>query len=371
MVSVSILIPCLNEFAFIRGCLASVLGFDTPDGTEIREILVIDGGSADGTRDLVNDMAMSDQRINLLNNPGRIQSTALNIALRVATGDYVLRLDAHSSYPANYLALALDTSVRSGCENVGGLFITQPRGADYRAAVVQALTTHKFGVGDAGFRTGAKEGPADTVPYGFFRREVFDRVGLFDERLVRAQDYEMNKRIAAAGGCIWRNPLIQVNYYAQPDLVSFLKKQIIHEAPYNAYMWYLAPYSFAARHAVTGVFAAGVLGGLILTPISPTLRIVFLSVMGLYFTIAVASAIQQAIRYREPRHAIALPVAFFLYHFLHGVGLLGGLLRLIAGTAPVQRVDEPWPGAGRFRAWPISKPHTESVASAPSEAVKD
>jgi glycosyltransferase involved in cell wall biosynthesis len=371
MVSVSILIPCLNEFAFIRGCLASVIGFETPDGTQIREILVIDGQSTDGTRDIVDEIALGDRRIMLLDNPGRIQSTALNIALRVASGDYVLRLDAHSSYPANYLAQALETSVRTGCENVGGLFITQTRGSGYRAALVQALTTHKFGVGDAGFRIGAQEGPADTVPYGCFRRDVFDRVGLFDERLVRAQDYEMNKRILAAGGCIWRNPAIQVKYYAQPDLISFLRKQIIYEAPYNAYMWYLAPYSFAARHAITGVFAAGVLGGLFLSPISPTVRIIFLSVMGIYFAIALASGIQQAIRYREPRHVIALPGAFFLYHFLHGIGLLGGLLRLLTRTAPVQKVHEPWPGAGRSRAWPISKNPSKRAVSAASEAVKD
>lgn len=354
MVSVSILIPCLNEFHFIRGCLASVLEFNMPNGAALREVLVIDGGSTDGTPDIVREIAASDVRVQLLNNPGRIQSTALNIALRVASGDYVLRLDAHSSYPANYLALCFETSLRTGCENVGGLFVTQMRGSGYGASLVQALTTHKFGVGDAGYRTGAKEGSADTVPYGFFRREMFDRIGLFDERLVRAQDYEMNQRILAAGGCVWRNPAIQVKYYAQPDLYSFIRKQIVHEAPYNAYLWYLAPYAFAVRHAITGVFAFGVLGGLALSPLSVRVRMIFVSVMAVYFAIALGSAIQQAIRYREPRHVLFLPFAFFLYHFLHGVGLLAGLVRLLTRTAPVQKVGEPWPGAGRFRAWPIT-----------------
>lgn len=353
MVSVSILIPCLDEFHFIRGCLASVLEFNMPEGAELREVLVIDGGSTDGTPDIVREIAASDARVQLLNNPGRIQSTALNIALSVASGDYVLRLDAHSSYPTSYLALCLETSLRTGCENVGGLFVTQMRGSGYGAALVQALTTHKFGVGDAGYRTGAQEGPADTVPYGFFRRELFDRIGLFDERLVRAQDYEMNQRILAAGGCVWRNPAIQVKYYAQPDLFSFIKKQIRYEAPYNAYMWYLAPYAFAPRHAISGVFAAGVLGGVILSPFSPAIKTVFLYILALYFAIAIASAAQQARRYREVRHVLFLPFSFFLFHFFHGIGLLGGLLRLMTRTAPVQKVTEPWPGAGRFRAWPI------------------
>src|SRR4029078_4268271 len=99
-------------------------------------------------------------------------------------------------------------------------------------------------------------------------RALFDRIGLFDERLVRAQDYEMNQRIVAAGGCVWRNPAIQVKYYQQPDLSSFIRKQILYEAPYNAYLCYLAPYAFAVRHAITGVFAFGVLGGVVLSPFS-------------------------------------------------------------------------------------------------------
>lgn len=352
MISVSILIPCLNEFHFIRKCLTSVLDFGVPSGTELREILVIDGGSTDGTQNIVGDMAQSDPRIRLLQNPGRIQSKALNTALRVASCDYIVRLDAHSSYPRNYLTLTLETSLRTGCENVGGLFITQQRGGRYAAAVVQALTTHAFGVGDAGYRTGAREGPADTVPYGCFRRDLFDRIGLFDERLVRAQDYEMNRRIVAAGGHVWRNPAIHVQYYPQPDFLSFIRKQVVLEAPYNAYMWYLAPYAFAMRHAITGVFALGVLGGVALSPFSATVKLIFLAVMAIYFAIAIVSAVQQAIRYREPRHVVVLPLGFFLYHFLHGCGLLAGVARLITGTAAVQKVREPWPGAGRFRAWP-------------------
>jgi len=352
MNSVSILIPCLQERDFIRPCLESVRAFDVPADAELLEILVIDGGSTDGTCDIVLDLAKTDPRIRLIDNPGRIQSTGLNIALRIASGEYIVRLDAHSSYPRDYLALTLETSLRTGCDNAGGLFITQPRGSSYQSALIQALTTHKFGVGDAGYRTGAAEGPADTVPYGCFRRELFDRLGPFDERLVRAQDYEMNRRIIAAGGCVWRNPAIRVTYFPQPDFRSFIRKQVVYEAPYNAYLWYLAPYAFAPRHAITGVFAFGVLAGLALSPFSGTVKAVFLAIMALYFALAIAAGIQQAIRYRQPRHVVFVPLAIFLYHFLHGMGLLAGLFRLATGTAPVQKVREPWPGAGRLRAWP-------------------
>jgi hypothetical protein len=114
----------------------------------------------------------------------------------------------------------------------------------------------------------------------------------------------------------------------------------------------LAPYAFASRHAITGFFAAGVLGGLCLGPLTHWIQFPFLAVMALYAILAAGSACQQAVRYREPWHALLLPGCFFLYHFLHGLGVLGGLARLVTGTSPVQKLKEPWPGAGRFRAWP-------------------
>ena len=336
MHSVSILIPCYQERNFIRPCLESVLAFELPEGAEI-EVLVLDGMSNDGTREIVREISASDDRVRLVDNPRRTQSAALNLGIPMARGEYIMRLDAHSVYPPNYLALTLETALRTGADNTGGAVATLRRGEGYQSALVQALTTHKFGVGDSGFRTDAPEGPADTVPYGFFKREIFGKVGLFDERLLRAQDYEMNRRIIHNGGRIWMNPKIQVHYFQQPDLSSFIRKQIVHEAPYNAYMWYLAPYAFTPRHAVTGVFAFGVLAGLALSPFSRIVRLAFGAVMLLYFALAILAGIQQAMRYREPLHVIFAPIGFFLFHFLHGIGILIGLGRLVTRTSPVQR----------------------------------
>ena len=350
MHSVSILIPCYQERNFIRACLESVRSFDLLPGTSV-EIIVLDGMSTDGTRDIVSEIAAQDARVTLVDNLKRTQSAALNLGIPLARGEYLMRLDAHSVYPKDYLALTLETAVRTSADNTGGTVATLRRGTGYQSALVQALTSHVFGVGDSGFRTDAAEGPADTVPYGCFKREVFEKIGLFDERLLRAQDYEMNRRITASGGTVWMNPKIQVQYFQQPDLPSFIRKQVVHEAPYNAYLWYLAPYAFTPRHAITGVFATGVIAGLILSPFSSVIRWIFLAVMAVYFLLAIISGLQQAIRYREPRHVLFAPIGFFLYHFLHGVGVLIGLLRLATHTAPVQGKPEPWPGAGRFRAW--------------------
>jgi glycosyltransferase involved in cell wall biosynthesis len=337
------------EEAYITACLSSALKFILPEGVNI-EVLVMEGRSGDRTLELVREFACFHSCVRLIDNPGRIQSTAVNLGVQSSGGDWIMRLDAHAVYPSDYLQLCYETALRSGADNVGGVFITEPGGQGYSAKLVQALTTHKFGVGDSGFRTGDKEGWADTVPYGFYRREVFDKIGLLDERLVRAQDYEFNRRLIASGGRILRNPNIQIHYFNQPSLSAFYRKQFFLEAPYNAYMWYLAPYAFTWRHAVTGIFTFGFLGGIMLGPFYPRLiGIPFVAVMALYTVLGVFAGIQQAIRYKEKWHIFALPFAFFIYHFIHGLGLLRGIFRLATFTAPVQKINVPWPGAGFFR----------------------
>lgn len=346
---ISILIPCRNEEKFIARCLDSVLAFQLPDKC-ITEILIIDGMSEDTTRKIIHYYIGIHSSIRIIENKKFIQSCALNIGIKEAKGEYILRLDAHSDYPENYLQLLYETAIRTDADNTGGLVITQACDESYNASIVQALTTHKFGVGNSGFRVGMKEGMADTVPYGFFKKEIFEKAGFFDERLVRAQDYEFNRRIVKKGGKIWLNPSIQLNYFNKPDVISFLKKQFFKEAPYNAYMWYLAPYTFTLRHAVTAVFTAGIITGIILSIFFPFILYVFTGVMAVYIVLSVFSAVQQAIRYKKPAHIFVLPFCFFFFHFLHGAGVLWGLLMLLLRTAPVMKCKEPWKGEGHFRA---------------------
>jgi glycosyltransferase involved in cell wall biosynthesis len=352
-VLILIIIPCRNEEKHIQACVESVLAFELPPGVQL-EVLIMDGGSTDRTKDIVAGLSLQHGTVHCLENPAGFQGCAVNLAVRSRSADFYLWLGAHTYFPRNYIRLCFETAQRTGASVVGGFCITFPGGKGYAAELVQALTTHKFGVGDSGFRTGAKEGPVDTVAYALFKKEVFDRAGLLDERLVRAQDYEFNQRIRAAGMAIWFNPDIRCSYYNMASLAAFYRKQIFLEAPYNAYLWYLAPYAFAPRHAITAVFAAGVLGGLSLAPFLP--RLIgwpFAAVMAIYALLAMFSAIQQGIRYRRPAHMLVLPLCFFLYHFIHGLGVLGGLCRLITRTAPVMKSRVPWPDAPSYRAWPV------------------
>jgi glycosyltransferase involved in cell wall biosynthesis len=336
---ISVIIPCRNEEKFIEECIKSVWGFLLPANTEI-EILVLDGISDDHTVNIVQSIMQGDSRVRLIINEKKYQVAALNLGIRNAKGEYILRLDAHAVYPVNYLLLNYTTSVSTNADNVGGIIITMPGAETYGAQIVQALTTHKFGVGNSGFRTGSSEGSVDTVPYGFFKRSLVDKVGNYNEQLVSGEDYEFNCRIRRTGGKVWINPLIQVQYFNQPSLGQFLKKQYSREGHYNAYMWYLAPYTFAFRHSIPGVFSAGVITGGILSFFSGFILMIFIAIMMLYGVVAVISSVQQAYRYKRPSFIFTLPFCFFGFHFLYGLGVLSGIAKLILNIAPVKRIQE-------------------------------
>jgi succinoglycan biosynthesis protein ExoA len=348
---ISIIIPTFNEERYIEACLRSVLAFYIPNAQRI-EILVLDGRSTDRTRKIVSELAAQDARIRLIDNPGRIQSCALNVGIENATGEWILRLDAHASYPSDYLNRCLATALRTGADNVGGICITRPGGPRYQAHIVQALTTHRFGVGNSGFRVGARAGSADTVPFGFFCRAVFDRIGLFDERLDRCQDYELNRRITRTGGTIWMDPNIRSSYFNIGTLRAFLSKQLLRQGPFTAYMWYLAPYALAPRHLVTALFTLFVIAGGVAAATIPEAAWGFGGVFASYVALAFLASAQQAFRFRDLRHIACLPPCFLLFHLSNGLGVLIGLALLALRVAPVQQRKEPWAGAGRLRAFP-------------------
>lgn len=329
----SVIIPCRNEAQFIDRCLESVFAFDPVPGGY--EVLIVDGRSDDGTRDRLSDWSLRQPNMRVLDNPDRIVPTGMNIGIGVACGEWIVRLDAHSVYPPDYLRLCIETSQRTGADNVGGLFVTLPRDESVESLLVQALTTHRFGVGNADFRLGTvQEAAADTVPYGCFRREVFKLVGLFDERLVRNQDYEFNRRLARAGGQIWRNPAIQVHYYNQGSL-SGLFRQALFTGQWNPWMWFVAPYSFAPRHAVPGIFVLA----LLVTAGLSVISVWGIALLGLivipYSALATLSSVQQARRYAWWM-VFMLPFLFLLYHLVYGTGILWGIILLILHKSPVQ-----------------------------------
>jgi glycosyltransferase involved in cell wall biosynthesis len=346
-ITIDIVVPVLNEEKYLTDCLDSIIKFIKPENVDFF-IYIVDGMSTDETYSIANSFTLRYNNIRLIKNPQKIQSCALNLVVENGIGEYLLRLDAHAKYPEDYLLNCYKVAKETDADNTGGMVVTLKGGNTYEAAVVQAMTTHKFGVGNSAFRTSEKVGEADTVPFGFFKKSIFLKIGLFDERLIRCQDFEFNSRIIKNGGKIWMNSKIYSEYYNQPTLFKFYSKQLFKEAPFNPYMWYLAPYSFTLRHAITGVFSTGIILGILMIFFISFLTYIFIGFLILYFILSLISSIQLAVRFKKLTFIIILPFCFFSYHFLHGIGVLIGIYKLLMKKSPVQQIKFPWNNSQKF-----------------------
>lgn len=333
MVFIDIIIPTLNEEKYLRDCLISVLRFRLPESSSTN-IFIVDGGSVDNTVSIIEEYTEMYSNIHFLKNPNRIQPSALNIALNNSSGQYVMRLDAHSTYPMDYLLNCYNTSIETNADNVGGVFIPVVEKSTFLSTIVLALTTHRFGVGNGEFRVSNQSKFVDTVPYGFFNRLIFKKIGLFDERAFAIEDFEFNSRIRKFGGKIYLNSEIQIFYYNQTSLISFFKKQFLRDGPGNAYLWYIAPYAFALRHSVPLFFFLFICLLPVSFLISSHLFNFLFCVLMFYFGLAIGASIQQALRLRNIFLAIVLPFCFFTFHFIYGLGTLTGLFKLAFHKAP-------------------------------------
>ena len=289
MNKIVIAIPVYNEEIFIERCLKSVLAFEIPENIE-HEIWVLDGGSKDQTLPIVKKYQKKNKIIRLIHNRGKTQSYAMNLSIMESTSDWLMRLDGHSIYPSNYLKLLFETAKKTGASNVGGIWDIQKIGDTLSDYMVHGLLSHSFGIGNSGFRNRFISGEVDTVPYGFFKKEVFEKVGFFDNRLIRGQDYEFNIRLKKYGYKIWLNSDIRIKYFPKGNIIDIIKKYFILEAPYNAYMWHVAPYTFSIRHAITSFFVLGLFGGGILSFYSKLIFTFYISVVLFYLFLSIISS---------------------------------------------------------------------------------
>jgi glycosyltransferase involved in cell wall biosynthesis len=320
---VSIVVPCRNEAGFIAKCLDSILANDY-DGGKI-EILVVDGASDDSTREIVGDYARSDPRIRLLDNPRRITPTALNIGIRASVGEVIIRMDAHNAYPVTYISSLVHWLVASGADNVGGIWITRPSGGSPMAEAIAVGLSHPFGVGNSYFRIGTTEPRwVDNVPFGCYRRSVFERIGLFDEDLVRNQDDELNLRLIRKGGRILLVPSIQSHYHARGSLSKL--------AHMNFQYGYFKPLVIrkigavmTVRQVVPATFVAALAAGLLLSLIDPAGSILLVTLLGTYLTASIVAA-AGSVRKHGIRTAAALIAVFPVIHIAYGTGFLRGVL---------------------------------------------
>ncbi len=266
MVSISIIIPCRNEDRYITQCLDSLLEMTYPK--ELVEIFVVDGMSEDTSRQLITHYSQIHPSIQLLDNPRKTTPTALNIGIMASSGEFIIILSAHADYPKEYCSALVEEAMQLKADCVGGVLETKSSKINNTSQSIINVLSDRFGTGSQ-FRSGVEKiTEVDTVAFGCYRRDVFERFGLFDERLTRNQDIELNKRIIRGGGHIYLLPNVTCTYYARETYRDFAKNNY-----QNGYWNILTAYftktlrSLSLRHFVPLLFCLALLLPLLLSPL--------------------------------------------------------------------------------------------------------
>ncbi len=330
--SVTILVPCRDEVDFIEDCLRSIIENGYPE--DKLQILVIDGRSTDGTIEIVDRFSHAHRCVTRIENAARITPAALNLGVAAARGDYIIWMSAHNRYDAGYIHACVEWASRSGADNVGGAIVTKPRHPTYFGRAVAEVLTHPFGVGNSTFRTSASKPVwVDTVFGGCYRRDVFDRVGLFNERLVRGQDLEFNLRLRRAGLRTLFVPTIRSTYYARSRPLEFAKHN------WTNGVWAILPFRYSdivpisVRHMVPMFFVIGLLVTATIGFVANGLWWPFLLLITLYFALSLGASVLIARRERDLRVVVFLPMVFTILHVSYGLGSLWGAMRTVRPLA--------------------------------------
>jgi glycosyltransferase involved in cell wall biosynthesis len=319
---VSVVIPVLNEERYIAECIESVLSQSYPK--DRMEVLLVDGMSKDSTRRIIEGYSQSHPYVRLLDNPRKVSPAALNIGIKASRGSVIVRLDAHTYYDRDYVAKCVETLEKVDAQNVGGPIVTLPGDDTPKARAIAAATSHPFGVGNSKFRTSAEPQFVDTVPFGAFRREVFDRLGSFNEHLTRNQDIEFNIRIRRAGGRIYLNPEIKSFYYNRSTLKALWRQNFVN-GMWNIFTQSISGNTLSMRHYVPLIFVSALITGVLIAPLHP----IGLLQAGAVLLSYAAANLYYSVRLGLRNGARLIPhimAAFLALHFSYGLGSLWGIL---------------------------------------------
>ena len=321
----SVICPIYNEESRIEECIQSILAQDYPK--ENLEVLFVDGQSTDRTREIVASYMQDYPFIQLLDNPKRIAPAALNIGILDSSGDIIIRLDAHAKYPDNYFSVLVNKLNETKAENVGGVCDTLPaKDTSVCRAIAHAMSS-PFGMGNSYFRIGSShEMWVDTVPFGCFRREIFDRIGLFDEELVRNQDDEFNGRILRHGGRILLLPQVVVEYFARDSLTK-TAKMFFQYGLFKPLVNHKLHKPTTLRQFIPPLFFAGLIAGGLLSVFSKTVMWIVISVLALYVLCCFAFGRN---RERVWSDILWMPFTYATIHLSYGCGYWVGILKMIS-----------------------------------------
>ncbi len=314
---VDVVMPVRNEAEHLAAAVAAVRSQEYPG--RVRVVLGV-GPSDDGTEQVAEALAGDD--LVVVANPTGVTPAALNAAIRAGSAPVIVRVDGHSELSPGYIRRAVETMRRTAAANVGGLQI--PAATTRFEEAVAAATTSWLGTGGATYRVGGVEGPVDTVYLGVFDRAAIEAVGLFDERLIRNQDYELNIRLRRAGGVVWFDPELSVGYRPRGSWRT-LARQYYEYGYWKAAVMRLHPKSARLRQLVPPLAIGGVVGAAVLSPRHRSLTVL----PAAYGAVVVATAVRAS----RPLVAVVAP----LIHVCWSAGLVAGLVSETVRSRVVDR----------------------------------
>lgn len=321
---VSVIVPMRNERRYIERCLRSLIEQDYP--RQRFEVIVVDGHSTDGSRELVESLRDQLPNLRLLENRGRHTARGLNIALAFARGEVIARVDAHASVAPDYLRRSVEALRLTGADVVGGPLTT--RGDGPVGETVALALSSPFGVGNAVFRYSQREQWTDTVAFPAYRRDVFDRMGPFEE-IEGGEDDEFHYRLRDAGGQILLTPSIRPTYFARSSFWE-LARQYFGYGQAKVVVLSRHPRRTRLRQLVPSAFVLALLTSIVLSAFGGLFVLPLAAIGGAYLAASLVASFVLARRHGW-RHLVRLPFAFLCMHLSYGTGFLVGLLRRAFG----------------------------------------
>lgn len=323
----SVICPIYNEEKYIVPFLDSVLQQDFSH--DDMEVLLVDGMSRDRTRQVISQYIAKYSFLRLLDNPERTAPCAMNVGIKEANGDVIIRLDAHALYPSNYFSTLVTRLYQLNADNIGCVLNTDVLNKTPKTLAIREVLSNRFGVGNSSFRTGVSSAcEVDTVPFGCWRCEVFQKYGLYDKRLVRNQDIELNKRIKRGGGHIFIIPEISCTYLAR-ETFKALAKNNYGNGKWNILTVYYTKYfsSLSLRHFIPLAFVLSLLLPVLLMPLN--VWIGSLALMSLCAYLIALGGVSLAIWKEKRLNFFYLLMSFLTLHLSYGWGSLMGIFKVI------------------------------------------
>jgi succinoglycan biosynthesis protein ExoA len=325
MPQVSIIVPCRNEEATICQLLEAICSQSYP--LEDIEVVIADGLSTDRTRERIDTFRSEHPQleVRVVDNQRRVIPSGLNRAIEASQGKYILRMDAHSIPDRNYIQKCIEGLDHNQGDNIGGIWKIQPSGSTWIAKAIAIAAAHPLGAGDARYRIGGTAAEVETVPFGAYRREIFNRIGFYDENLLSNEDYELNVRLKQAGGRIWMDPTIQSVYFARSNLRD-LSRQYWRYGYWKAQMLRKHPTTLRWRQFIPPVFVLTLLCLALLSIGFDLARWLLAIIVILYTIIMLIIGLMMSLKKQSILLTVGIPLAISTIQVSWGAAFLWSLI---------------------------------------------